>query len=99
MKIDIQTIGFEADEKVMDLVNKRIQKLSDLENDMTGIDVYLKTIRDDQDQNKKVEMRAFLPGNDLFSEYQTDTFDEAIQQTYQKMKRQLVKRKEILQSR
>lgn len=99
MKTDIQTINFDASADLLDAVNGNIDKLSALEKDITEVDVYLKTVNDQQDRTKNVEMRLFVPGNDLYAEYQAESFDEALQQTYQKLRKQLVKRKEMIRNR
>lgn len=99
MKIDVESINFEADEKLLAMVNSQIKKLSNIENKITGVDVYLKSLPNHDQLTKTVEMRLFVPGNDLYAEHHADTFDEALLQTAKKMRGQILKRKDMMQNR
>jgi len=99
MKLDVQTINFEADDKLLQMVNVHIRKLSSIENKIIGADVYLKSLPNHEQQTKTVEIKLYVPGNDLYAEHHADTFDEALLQTVKKMKGQIIKRKDMLQSR
>lgn len=95
MKTDIQTVGFEANQELLDFVNDRIKHLKKFEDQITGIDVYLKSVKNDHDETKVAEMKLFLPGPTLYAEYQSDSFRESIMETVDKLKRQIRRRKEV----
>lgn len=95
MRTDIQTVGFDADEDLLNFVNDRIKHLSKLESRITGIDVYLKTVNNDQDNTKIAEIKIFLPGPTLYADYQADSFRESIMEAADKVKRQLLKKKDL----
>lgn len=96
MRIDIETVGFEPEQDLLDYVDEKIKKLSRFFENITGIDVYLKSIHDDNAQTKVAEIKVFLPGPSIYAEYQTDTFYGAIDQVTEKVKKQLKKRNELM---
>lgn len=96
MKTDIQTVGFEANQDLIDFVNDRIKHLGKYEDQITGVDVYLKSVNNDHDETKVAEMKLFLPGPTLYADSQSESFRESIMETVDKLKRQMKKRKEQL---
>lgn len=95
MKKDIQTVGFEANDDLIVFINDRIDRLHKYYDGITGIDVYLKSVRNDEEETKIAEMKVFLPGPSLYADYQGESFRESIIETVEKLERQLRKRKEI----
>lgn len=95
MKTDIQVVGFEANQELLDFVNDRIKHLKKFDEQITGVDVYLKSVKNDQDETKVAEMKIFVPGLTLYAEYQSDSFRESIMETVDKLKRQMRRRKEL----
>ncbi len=95
MKKDIQTVGFEANEDLLAFVNDRIDRLSRFNTGITGIDVYLKSVKNEDDETKITEIKVFLPGPSLYAEFQGESFRESIIETVDKLESQLRKRKEI----
>jgi putative sigma-54 modulation protein len=95
MKTDIQVVGFEANQELLDFVNDRIKHLKKFDEQITGVDVYLKSVKNDQDESKVAEMKIFVPGPTLYAEYQSDSFRESIMETVDKLKRQMKRRKEL----
>lgn len=95
MRTDIQTVGFDADQDLLNFVNDRIKHLAQLETRITGVDVYLKSVKDDHDNTKVAEVKIFLPGPTLYADYQSDSFRESIMEAVDKVKRQLLRRKEL----
>lgn len=95
MKTDIQVVGFEANQELLDFVNDRIKHLKKYEEQLTGVDVYLKLVNNDHDATKVAEIKLFLPGPTLYAEYQSDSFRESIMETVDKLKRQMRRRKEL----
>ncbi|HOT14881.1 MAG TPA: ribosome-associated translation inhibitor RaiA [Bacteroidales bacterium] len=94
MKIKLQSLHFDADQKLIDFIEKKADKLAKLYENIVGIEVILKLDNDSKDENKVVEMKVEIPGNDLFSKKQCRTFEEAADQCVDALKTQLVKFKE-----
>jgi putative sigma-54 modulation protein len=99
MRIDIETVGFEPEQDLLDYANEKINKLSRFFENITGIDVYLKSINDDNAQTKVAEVKVFLPGPSIYAEFQTDTFHGALDQAIEKVKKQLKKRNELMKEK
>lgn len=95
MKYDIQTVGFEATEDLKNFLETQLQEVHDIHNNITGIDVYLKTVKDDEQDTKIAEIKVFKPGPSIYADHRSDKLDECIAQTVNKIKRQLIKAKEI----
>ncbi|ELR70361.1 site-specific recombinase [Fulvivirga imtechensis AK7] len=95
MRTDIQTVGFDADQDLLNFVNDRIKHLAQLESRITGVDVYLKSVKDDRNDTKVAEIKIFLPGPTLYADYQSDSYRESVMEAVDKVKRQLLRRKEL----
>jgi putative sigma-54 modulation protein len=94
MTRDIQTVNFTADQKLLDFVNDKIAKLQQFFDGIVAVEVYLKLDNNREDDNKIAEIRVFIPGSDLFVKKQGKTFEEAIDQVMESLKRQVQKHKE-----
>ncbi len=94
MTRDIQTVNFTADQKLLDFVNEKISKLQQFFDGIVAVEVYLKQDNIREDDNKIAEIRVFIPGSDLFVKKQGKSFEEAIDQVMDALKRQVQKHKE-----
>jgi putative sigma-54 modulation protein len=94
MTRDIQTVNFTADQKLLDFVNDKINKLHQFFDGIVAVEVYLKLDNNREDDNKIAEMRVFIPGSDLFVKKHGKSFEEAIDQVMDALKRQVQKHKE-----
>lgn len=99
MKIDIQTVGFDADQQLLDFADEKISGLNKFYENITGIDLYLKTVNNDRDKTKIAEIKVFIPGEPVFGEAQTDTFHGAIDLALEKVKKQLKKRNQLVKDK
>lgn len=99
MRIDIQTVGFEAEQDLLDYADEKINKLNKYFENITGIDIYLKSVQNDRDKTKVAEVKVFLPGEPIFGQEQTDTFHGALDQAIEKVKKQLKKRNELVKDK
>ena len=95
MKWDIQTVGFNAKEELMDTTKEQVMSLKKYYNPIIGAEVYLRLEYDEHKENKKVELKLNIPGEDVFAEHQSDTFEHSLHETIDKVKRQLLKKKEL----
>ena len=99
MKIDIQTVGFDAEQDLLDFTNEKINKLEKFFENITGIDVYLKSVPDNTENTKIAEVKVFLPGPSIYGEAQSDTFHGSIDEAVEKVKKQLKKRNELMKEK
>jgi putative sigma-54 modulation protein len=94
MTRDIQTVNFTADQQLLDFANDKISKLHQYFDGIVAVEVYMKLDNNREDDNKIAEIRVFIPGNDLFVKKQGKSFEEAIDQVMESLKRQVQKHKE-----
>jgi len=78
MKVNIQSLHFNADRKLVDFINEKISKLDHYNDSIRGADVILKLDKSSDAENKVAEIIMRLGGNDLFSKRQSKTFEEAV---------------------
>lgn len=78
MKITIQTPNFKAPEKLIDFVMANITKLAGLSDRLIEALVVLKINKSNSKNDKLCELKIVIPGNDLFAEKQSSTFEDAI---------------------
>jgi len=96
MNVQINSVSFKADQKLQDFIKGKIEKLLRFYNYAIGSEVTLKVDANEKPDNKIVEIRFLVKGNDLFASKQCSTFEEAVDQTIDALKRQIDKRKEKL---
>jgi len=94
MKINISSLQFKADIKLEDFIREKINKTSNLFDGVIGCDVILRLDQASNNENKIAEVRMFIPGNDLFAKKQAKSFEEAIDNAVDALKKQLSKHKE-----
>jgi len=98
MKINVQTTNFNADEKLILFVNKRLAKLEQFYDRIIFADVFLKVQKTSEKQNKTVEVLLSIPGDDLIVKKEARTFEEGTDECIQSLERQLKKRKQKLRA-
>ncbi len=94
MEILIQSIRFDATEKLQEFVTKKVEKLEKSYEDIQKVEVQLKVEKPATALNKTTSLTVAVPGNTLFVEKTCDTFEEGIDQCLDAMKVQLTKYKE-----
>jgi putative sigma-54 modulation protein len=99
MKVDIQSIHFDADQKLLDFINKKIEKVGTYYEDIRSIDVYLRLEKDAEKDNKTVEVKINLNHNPIFAKEHSSTFEAATDMVLDKLVAQVKKHKEKLQTK
>ena len=94
MKTRIQSIHFDADQKLVDYVQLRVDKLLHYYQDILEIEVFLKLDHSDERTNKIAEIKISAPGKTMFAKEQSGTFEEATTDAVDALRRQLKKHKE-----
>ena len=94
MKLQIQSIHFDADIKLTSFIEKKLEKLETFYDKIQGGEVFLKLQNDDEKGNKIVNVKLLIPGGDIFVTEQAASFEEATDNAYETLKRQLNKKKE-----
>ena len=99
MKVDIQSIHFDADQKLLDFINKKIEKVGTYYEDIRSIDVYLRLEKDAEKDNKTVEVKINMNHNPVFAKEHSSTFEAATDMVLDKLVAQVKKHKEKLQTK
>ena len=94
MEIKIQSIHFDATEKLQDFIEKKVAKLEKTFEDIKTAEVQLKVVKPATAQNKETSLTVSVPGQTLFVEKTCDTFEEGVDLCFDAMKVQLTKFKE-----
>lgn len=92
MEIRVQSIKFNADQKLLDFIDKKVGKLSKFFDEVIKTEVVLSLLPDVD--NKSVKIRVMIPGNDLVVERNASTFEDAVVDCVDVLKDQLVRTKE-----
>lgn len=99
MEIKIQSIHFDATEKLQALIEKKVAKLEKTYEDIQKVEVQLKVVKPAAALNKETSLTVIGPGLSLYAGKTCDTFEEGIDQTVDSMKVQLAKYKEKTRNR
>jgi putative sigma-54 modulation protein len=94
MKVNVQSVNFKADTKLIDYIQKRLDKIEQYFDHIIDSDVYLKVQNTSAKENKIVEVRVNVPGNPMVVKKEASTFEEAMDVCADTMGRQLRKHKE-----
>jgi ribosomal subunit interface protein len=92
MEVKINAIHFEATEKLNDFINKKVDKLAKKNELVSTAEIILKVVKPETAMNKEASVRLTVPrSEDLFASKVADTFEEAIDNCMDALKKQLEK--------
>ena len=78
MEIKIQSIHFDATEKLQAFIEKKVAKLEKSFEDIQKVEVQLKVVKPATAQNKETSLSVVVPGTTLFVEKTSNTFEESV---------------------
>ncbi len=94
MNIQIHSVKFDADSKLLKFIDQKIKKLSQFSNEIISVEVFLRLAKDQEKENKLVEIKVEYPKGPLFAKKQSKTFEEATDNVIEALKKQITKQKE-----
>lgn len=94
MEIRVQSIHFDATEKLQAFIEKKVGKIAKSCDQAATAEVVLKLVKPETALNKEVQVRINVPGGQLHAEKVTDTFEEGIDLCVEALQRQAEKYKE-----
>ncbi|GAB2949708.1 hypothetical protein GCM10027048_13510 [Hymenobacter coalescens] len=94
MKVQMQSVHFTADQKLLDFIQKRLDKLETFYDRVTEGEVIMRLNNNDGVNNKTVEIKLFVPGTSLFSQESAGSFEAAADAAAEQLKKQLIRHKE-----
>lgn len=95
MDIRVQSVKFDADQKLLDFINKKLEKLPRFFDRIVAVEVILSLLNDHE--NKNVKVHVSIPGNDIIVERSGKSFETALNECADILKEQLKRKKELLQ--
>lgn len=100
MEVKINTVHFNADQKLVDFINKKVNKLDTFFEGIINVEVTLKVDKPESSNNKISELKISIPASGyLFAKKQADTFEEATDLALDAIRKQLSKFKEKLKNK
>ena len=100
MNVNIRSVHFDADEKLLDYIRKKVPKLGNFNDRIVQVDVFLKldnvahTIKD-----KIAEIRVQIPRHQFFVKSTSKSFEESFDDALESMVSQIKKNKEKRESK
>jgi putative sigma-54 modulation protein len=99
MNITLEPVDFNISQDLNEHLREMFTKLSTYNDQIVGVDLYLKSNANNENGEKNVEAKVFLPGNDIFVSGNGNDFVTAAQDCYDVAKRQVSKAKEKVKDR
>lgn len=94
MTTNIQSVHFDADKKLINFANERVNKLKTYYDGLISSEVVLRLDKSSTDENKLVEIKLHAKGHELFSKKQSASFEESIDLACEALKTQIKRYKE-----
>ncbi|PQJ21017.1 ribosome hibernation-promoting factor, HPF/YfiA family [Tenacibaculum sp. SG-28] len=94
MKVYTQSVNFNADQKLIDYIEKKMVGLEKFHDKIVDAEVFLKVQKTSEKENKITEVKINIPGSELIVKKQCKTFEEGVSVSVESLKRQLKKAKE-----
>ena len=98
MKVNVHAVNFTVDKKLVDFVQERMDKLEKYYDKIVSSDVFLKVEKTSDKENKIVEVKIHVPGDDFLVKKQCKSFEEEVELAAESLERLLLKRKEKLRT-
>lgn len=98
MKVNVQAVNFNIDQKLVVYINERLSRLEKYYDKVVSSDVFLKVEKTSEKENKSVEVKIHVPGDDFMVKKQCKTFEEGVELASESLERLLVKRKEKIRT-
>lgn len=93
MTTNIQSVHFDADKKLIEFIEKRVEKLTKFHSGIINSNVILKLENSSDTANKIAEIKLHTNNGELFAKKQEKSFEAAVDGAIEALKRQIDKRK------
>ena len=93
MKVQVQSIHFDADQKLIDFIQKKLDKLETFYDRTIDSEVILR-LNNEGVENKSVEIKLNVPGEQLFAHKTNGSFEAATDHCAEALRRQIKRHKE-----
>lgn len=99
MQVQVHSVHFDADSKLLDFVQLKLNKLEQFHDQIIGTEVFLRLDKSDTNTNKVAEIKMAVPGKELFAKKQSRTFEEAADVAVEALRKQIRKYKTKLKDK
>ena len=99
MKVNAQSVNFNAEEGLIVFVQNRLNKLETFYDKVISSDVFLKLDNNNSKENKIVEIKLSIPKNNFMVKKQCKSFEEAVDSACNSLERRLIKNKEKIRAK
>ena len=87
----MHAVHFTADSDLLDFIQKKTNKLETFFDRIVDGEVFLRLDKNETKENKIVEIKLNLPGDQLFAKEKGKSFEAAADATVEALRRQLIK--------
>jgi putative sigma-54 modulation protein len=96
MTINIQSVHFDADKRLLDFITDKVEKLNTFYDGIITSEVTLRLDKSSTSDNKICEIKMLGKGHEFFAKKQCETFEEATDTVCEALKTQIRKFKDKL---
>ena len=95
MRLQMQAIHFDADPKLLQFIQQKLDKLDTFYDRITSGEVFLKLDKSDNAKlhTKLLEVKLYVPGGTVFVTEKGTTFEEATDLAIESLRKQIAKHK------
>jgi len=93
MRVQVQSVHFDADAKLIDFIERKLNKLETFYDRAIDAEVILR-LNNEGRENKTVEIKLNIPGEQLFAEKSNGSFEAATDHCTEALRRQIRKHKD-----
>lgn len=91
MDIQIHSIHFDADRDLLDFIKTKLNKLITFNDTIISADVFLRIEKNNERENKMVDIKVHVPGKELFAKRHSTSFEAAVDEVAEALRRQVLK--------
>jgi len=94
MKVNVQSVNFNADQQLISFIENKLAKLEMHFDKVINASVYLKVQKTSEPENKITEILIKIPGDEILVKKVTKSFEKGVDEVVSAMRRSLKKKKE-----
>lgn len=94
MTINLQTVNFNAKDGLEEYVEKKLSKLNQYYDKIIAVQVFLKVENISEKENKTVDIKLEVPGDDIVVKKTGQSFEECIDLSVDTLKKLIIRKKE-----
>lgn len=93
MKVNVQSVNFNVDQKLVNFINAKLDKLENHFDNVVSANVYLKLENTSKKENKISEILMCIKGEEIICKKKAKKFEIGVDGCVSSLERQLQKRK------